>query len=166
MAASAAQVAAHSGAAIAANEPTTPPTVHNPGVASGGATAARAAAPPSPRKSSPARPAPATTIRCPRCTKPADSGLPFCGYCGTRIAPAGEGSCAQCGASFLQGVDLFCARCGNRVGQRVSVEMVRETAREKLSASPKSTAATPGMLTTRRDTQPRLGLLDDEGAVS
>src|SRR3954470_8474997 len=162
MTASAAQVAAHSGAAIAANEPTTPPTVHNPGVASGGATAARAAAPPAPRKSSPARPAPATTIRCPRCTKPADSGLPFCGYCGTRIAPAGAGMCAQCGASFLQGVDLFCARCGNRVGQRVSVEVVRGG----VPVSPGGGSATQGMLASRREAQPRLALLDDEGSVA
>ncbi len=71
--------------------------------------------------------------------------------------------CAQCGASYLQGVDLFCARCGNRVGQRVSVEFVRQ------GPSPNpgpGGASTQGMIATRRDTQPRIALLDDEGSVA
>ena len=163
MTASAAQVGAHSGAAVTGNEPATPGTPHKAGIASGSATAARTAVPPTPlapRNSSPPRAA-AAASRCPRCTKPADSGLPFCGYCGTRIAPAGAGMCAQCGASFLQGVDLFCARCGNRVGQRVSIEMVR-------GGPPPAPAgaATQGMLASRREGQPRLALLDDEGNIA
>ena len=71
--------------------------------------------------------------------------------------------CAQCGASYLQGVDLFCARCGNRVGQRVSVEFVR--AGTSPNPGP-SGASTQGMLATRRDAQPRIALLDDEGNVA
>jgi len=163
MTASAAQVGAHSGAAISSNEPAAPAAPHKAATASGSATAARTAVPPTPlvpRSSSPARGA-ATAIRCPRCTKPADSGLPFCGYCGTRIAPAGAGMCAQCGASFLQGVDLFCARCGSRVGQRVSIELVRGDPPPATSGS-----ATQGMLASRREGQPRLGLLDDEGSIA
>src|SRR5207253_7043465 len=132
--------------------PTAPVTSAPPAVAVAGATS---------RASSPPRGA-AIPTRCPRCTKPADKGLSFCGYCGTRIAPAGAGTCAQCGANFLQGVDLFCARCGNRVGQRVSVEIVR--------ASPPADAAvsspTQGVTATRRDGQPRLALLDDEANVA
>ena len=163
MTASAAQIGAHSGATITGNDPATTLAAHKGGIGSGGATAARTAVPPAPlapRSSSPAKSAPGT-IRCPRCTKPADSGLPFCGYCGTRIAPAGAGMCAQCGASFLQGVDLFCARCGNRVGQRVSIEMVRGD-----PAPAAATAATQGMLASRREAQPRLSLLDDEGSIA
>ena len=110
-----------------------------------------------PRQSSPVR-AGAVPTRCPRCTKPADNGLPFCGYCGTRIAPAGAGTCAQCGANYLQGVDLFCARCGNRVGQRVSVEFVRGAQREAVG--------TQNMLASRRDNQPRISLLDDDGEIA
>ena len=71
--------------------------------------------------------------------------------------------CAQCGASYLTGVDLFCARCGNRVGQRVSVEIVRDRMPAGAGAPG---AATQGMLASRRDGQPRLGLLDDEGNVA
>lgn len=114
--------------------------------------------PRAPRASSPVRPiSPAT--RCPRCTKPVDPGVPFCGHCGTRVVAAGAGTCAQCGTSYLQGVDLFCSRCGNRVGQRVSVEV--------LSTAPVANAVpTQGTLAPRRDTQPRLALLDDEGAIS
>jgi len=70
--------------------------------------------------------------------------------------------CVQCGASFLQGVDLFCARCGNRVGQRVSVEIVRAGE----ASAPAGGSATQGMLASRREAQPRLALLDDEGSIS
>src|SRR4051812_19403335 len=150
MTASAAQVGARSGGATAANE-----SVPVAQAAGAGATAARTAAPPTipppavlSRGSSPAR-VPAIPTRCPRCTKPAEHGFPFCGYCGTRIAPAGAGMCTQCGASFLQGVDLFCARCGDRVGQRVSVELVRDAA-----PGPNAGTGTQGMLAARRDTQP------------
>ena len=165
MTASAAQIGAHSGTVSSGGESAAPATAHKAGNASGSgsATAARTAVPPTPlapRSSSPGRSVPATT-RCPRCTKPADTGLPFCGYCGTRIAPAGEGMCAHCGASFLEGVDLFCARCGNRVGQRVSIEMVRGG-----PAPAPAGSATQGMLASRRDGQPRLALLDDEGSVA
>jgi pSer/pThr/pTyr-binding forkhead associated (FHA) protein len=133
----------------------------------GAATAQRTAIPPSPvsapRVSSPPR-ATAIPTRCPRCTKPTENGLPFCGYCGTRIAPAGAGTCVQCGANYLQGVDLFCARCGNRVGQRVSIEIVRGPQRDAPAGGPGS--STQGMLASRRDTQPRIALLDDEGSVA
>jgi pSer/pThr/pTyr-binding forkhead associated (FHA) protein len=135
------------------------------GSPSGSATAARTAIPPAPiapiRQVSPARSAAALPSRCPRCTKPAENGLPFCGYCGTRIAPAGAGTCVQCGANYLQGVDLFCAQCGNRVGQRVSVEVVR--AGQRAGDAP---AGTQSMLASRRDNQPRIGLLDDEGEIA
>ena len=158
MTASAAQVGVRSGAAVVGGDA---------GSASSkaqSATAARAAVPPavlSPKSASPPRAA-AVPTRCPRCSKNAESGLPFCGYCGTRIAPAGAGMCVQCGASFLQGVDLFCARCGNRVGQRVSVEIVRAGD----APSPAGNSATQGMLASRREAQPRLALLDDEGSIS
>jgi pSer/pThr/pTyr-binding forkhead associated (FHA) protein len=72
--------------------------------------------------------------------------------------------CAQCGASYLQGVDLFCARCGNRVGQRVSVEIVRSS----LPGTPPSPggSSTQGILASRREAQPRIALLDDEGSIA
>jgi pSer/pThr/pTyr-binding forkhead associated (FHA) protein len=70
--------------------------------------------------------------------------------------------CGQCGASFLQGVDLFCARCGNRIGQRVSVEIVRSATPTEAPVSP----STQGIAAARRDGQPRLALLDDEGNVA
>jgi pSer/pThr/pTyr-binding forkhead associated (FHA) protein len=70
--------------------------------------------------------------------------------------------CAQCGASYLQGVDLFCARCGNRVGQRVSVEIVRETAAGEATGN----AATQGILAARRDVHPRISLLDEDGIIA
>jgi len=161
MTASAAQVGAKSGAATAAGDVTA-----SPGKVSGSATAARTAMPPAPaltpKAASPARAATATT-RCPRCSKNADNGLPFCGYCGTRIAPAGAGMCVQCGASYLQGVDLFCARCGNRVGQRVSVEVIRSGV---AGAPAGGGSSTQGMLASRREAQPRLALLDDEGSIA
>ena len=105
----------------------------------------------------------AAQTRCPRCTKAVDSSVPFCGQCGTRLAPAGEGTCGQCGANFLQGVDVFCARCGNRVGQRVSVEMHARPATPVATETP---AGTHGMLAKRREGQPRLTLLDDDGAAA
>lgn len=161
MTASAAQVGVKSGAATAGGDATlSPPKV------SGSATAARTAVPPgalTPKTASPVRTA-VIPMRCPRCNKNAENSLPFCGYCGTRIAPAGAGMCAQCGASYLQGVDLFCARCGNRVGQRVSVEIVRNS----VPGSPPVAGGSPtqGILATRRDAQPRLALLDDEGSIA
>ena len=72
--------------------------------------------------------------------------------------------CAQCGASYLQGVDLFCARCGNRVGQRVSVEIVRNST-PGAAPSPGG-SSTLGILASRREAQPRLALLDDEGSIA
>jgi pSer/pThr/pTyr-binding forkhead associated (FHA) protein len=169
MTASAAQVGARSGAgspggdsSASATMPTTP-AVPRAAVPAAPAMAAAPATTVEGWEGTPLR-APTAPTRCPRCTKPADSGLPFCGYCGTRIAPAGAGMCAQCGATYLQGVDLFCARCGNRVGQRVSIELVRGSTPGAGSAAGGS--ATQGMLASRRDTQPRLALLDDEGNIA
>ena len=163
MTASAAQVGVPSGAATTTDGGSAAATKGASGSGAGSATAARSAIPPAmtARSSSPAR-ANALPSRCPRCTKPADTGLPFCGYCGTRIAPAGAGTCAHCGANFLQGVDLFCARCGNRVGQRVSVEVLRGPGSQPQAPA----ASTQGMVATRRETQPRIALLDDEGSVA
>jgi pSer/pThr/pTyr-binding forkhead associated (FHA) protein len=158
MTASAAQVGARGAAAATGNDASSALQ------AGGSATASRTAAPPttlSAKNPSPPK-AGVTPTRCPRCTKPAENGLPFCGYCGTRIAPAGAGMCGQCGASFLQGVDLFCARCGNRIGQRVSVEIVRSAPPAEAPVS----ASTEGIAAARRDGQPRLALLDDEGNVA
>jgi pSer/pThr/pTyr-binding forkhead associated (FHA) protein len=73
--------------------------------------------------------------------------------------------CSQCGASYLQGVDLFCARCGNRVGQRVSVEIVRNGAPDAPAPSAGG-SATQGILASRRENQPRIALLDDEGSIA
>ena len=161
MTASAAQVGVKSGAATAGSD--APPAAA--AKASGSATAARVAVPPAalnPKSASPVRTA-IVPVRCPRCNKNAEGGLPFCGHCGTRIAPAGAGMCAQCGASYLQGVDLFCARCGNRVGQRVSVEIVRSS----VPGTPAPGGSpTQGILASRRESQPRLALLDDEGAIA
>ena len=117
--------------------------------------------PKSPRLSSPVRALNAAS-RCPRCTKPVDPGVPFCGYCGSRVMAAGAGNCHECGANYLQGVDLFCSRCGTRVGQRVSVEVLSGAT----PVEPVPTQGTQGMVAARRDTQPRLALLDDEGAIS
>jgi len=160
MTASAAQVGAKSGAAAVGADVTA-----SPSKGSGSATAARAVPPAAalmPKSASPPRSSTAPT-RCPRCSKTADNGLPFCGYCGTRIAPACAGMCVQCGANYLQGVDLFCARCGNRVGQRVSVEVVRSGVP---GAPGGASSPTQGMLASRRDAQPRLALLDDEGSIA
>ena len=61
---------------------------------------------------------------CPRCGRPVDANLPFCGHCGTRAgSPAAPSTCGNCGAEYTEGVDVFCSRCGTRVGQRVSVQM-------------------------------------------
>jgi pSer/pThr/pTyr-binding forkhead associated (FHA) protein len=166
MTASAAQIGTRKSGVSSATAVSDTPAPGPKGSTTSSATAARTAVPQgqlTPGKAaSPARGAP-VPLRCPRCTKNADSGLPFCGYCGTRIAPAGAGMCAQCGASYLAGVDLFCARCGNRVGQRVSVEIVRD--RMPAGAGGPG-SATQGMLASRRDAQPRLGLLDDEGNIA
>ena len=153
MTASAAKVGAAGGGALAAT------TADTPGFSaqSYNVDVLPAAKPPR-AASSPARSAPATT-RCPRCTKPVDPNVPFCGYCGSRVAPAGAGTCSQCGANYLQGVDLFCSRCGNRVGQRVSVET-------KDAANPIAVGPTQGILASRRENGPRLALLDDDGGVA
>lgn len=64
------------------------------------------------------------TSSCPRCGKPVDTNLPFCGHCGARAgSPAAPSTCGNCGAEYTEGVDVFCSRCGTRVGQRVSVQM-------------------------------------------
>lgn len=65
---------------------------------------------------------------CPRCAKPVDPSLSFCGHCGTKTtskttSSTTSGSCNQCGATYTEGVDVFCARCGARVGKRVSMEI-------------------------------------------
>jgi pSer/pThr/pTyr-binding forkhead associated (FHA) protein len=106
-----------------------------------------------------------------------DGSLPFCGHCGTRVVPAGAGTCANCGAGYLQGVDIFCARCGNRVGVRVSVEMgsgapavapLSGSTASRIAAVAKTDKASPTQpfLATRRDTQPRLSLLDEDGGTT
>ena len=90
---------------------------------------------------------------CPKCSRPVQPSLPFCGHCGTRISATGEPStCGQCGATYTKGVDLFCARCGARVGQRVSVNAAAATGTQVLSAA-------------RREIGPRLALLDESGVV-
>lgn len=162
MTASAAQVGVKSGAATGGGDVPAPPAAK----VSGSATAARVAVPPAALNAKSASPArtPIIPSRCPRCNKNAEGGLPFCGHCGTRIAPAGAGMCSQCGASYLQGVDLFCARCGNRVGQRVSVEIVRNSLSGGAPAPGGS--STQGILASRREAQPRLALLDDEGSIA
>src|SRR5205814_1167271 len=164
-----ATVGVQSGAATAGAGGVAPSS--KPESVTGSATAERSAVTPPAaivsRKSSPSRsaspPRPnAVPTRCPRCTKTADGGLPFCGYCGTRVAPAGAGMCAQCGANYLQGVDLFCARCGHRVGKRVSVEVVPAGKPAQDPAASK----TQGVTAARRETQPRIALLDDEGSTA
>jgi pSer/pThr/pTyr-binding forkhead associated (FHA) protein len=82
-----------------------------------------------------------------------DPALPFCAHCGAAAAEGGAGSagCPGCGASYAVGVDTFCARCGQRVGQRVSVEM--------------KGAATAVIGAMRRETGPRIALLDENGGV-
>jgi pSer/pThr/pTyr-binding forkhead associated (FHA) protein len=61
-------------------------------------------------------------VKCRKCGNNTDSLLPYCGYCGTRVAPLmDEKSCRNCAAPYVKGVDLFCCRCGTRVGERVSV---------------------------------------------
>src|SRR5206468_9915147 len=112
MTASAAQVGARSGAAATGGDAQHAAAQGLAGTASAtvpprsGIPTPALAAPPTAVASQPRTPSPAraTSVasRCPRCTKPADNTLAFCGYCGTRIAPAGAGTCAQCGASYLQ----------------------------------------------------------------
>src|SRR5262249_17402815 len=89
---------------------------------------------------------------CPRCGKLVGAGLPFCGYCGGRMSTITEAaSCVQCGAPYTKGIDLFCTRCGNRVGQRVSVEMV-SNGTQVIGAG-------------RMASGPKLSLLGDAGEV-
>ena len=122
--------------------------------------------------------APTAPLSCPRCTKPVDATMPFCGNCGTRVVPAGAGTCSQCGASHLQGVDLFCSRCGNRVGQRVSIE-IADARIAHVSAGPAASSVsatladlpvptgTQNFQLSRRDPGgPRLALLNDAGEVT
>ena len=164
MTASAAKVGGGSGSGGAVQSsgvtsaPKATPQSYNVSIGSAAERPGGSPKPKSSRHSSPVRPINVNT-RCPRCTKAVDPGVPFCGHCGTRVVAAGAGTCAQCGANYLQGVDVFCSRCGNRVGQRVSVEVQSVPANA-------DQPATQGMLATRRDTQPRLALLDDEGAIS
>jgi len=95
--------------------------------------------------------APATVAReitCPRCAKPTDADLPFCGHCGTRVViNAEELACGKCGASYTKGVDLFCSRCGNDLKQRVSA------------------AADESETTSPRASTPRLALLGEAREV-
>ena len=107
----------------------------------------------------PQRPTPhrgPSTVTCPRCARQVDGALPYCGACGTRLAPAAEpaatAACQGCGARYAPG-DLFCARCGNRVGSRVSVE-----------ASPPANATV--RFGQRTAPGPRLALLDEQGDVA
>ena len=96
----------------------------------------------------------ASTNTCPKCAKPVEASLPFCGHCGTKVtSEVSTGACWTCGASYTQGVDLFCARCGTRVGQRVSVEL--NNAFGTLVMGAKS-----------REVGPKLSLLDEAGEVS
>jgi len=91
-------------------------------------------------------------VVCPRCGKAVTAGLPFCGHCGGRISTITEAAnCGQCGASYTKGIDLFCARCGNRVGQRVSVEVVSN--------------GTQVLGTGRMAAGPKLALLGDAGEI-
>ena len=90
---------------------------------------------------------------CPRCARPTDPALPFCGHCGARVAgEARTNSCGQCGAEYIEGVDVFCARCGNRVGQRVSINM-RMTPELAVNVD-------------RTSGGPRLSLIGDAGNVT
>ncbi|MBA3891640.1 MAG: FHA domain-containing protein [Gemmatimonadaceae bacterium] len=95
-------------------------------------------------------------MNCPRCARQVDGSLPYCGACGTRMAPTpavAQAACAGCGTDYEPG-DLFCARCGNRVGSRVSVEGTIEP--------------TGTLLFTARGVSmgPKLALLDDQGEIA
>ncbi len=94
---------------------------------------------------------PGVATPCPKCAKPVDGNMPFCGHCGARVTTSiAAGNCRNCGADYVEGVDLFCARCGTRVGQRVSVEL--NNAFDSLQG--------------KTGDHPRLALLDDAGAVA
>ena len=96
----------------------------------------------------------AGTNACPKCAKPVDAGLPFCGHCGTKVTTeVSTGACWTCGNAYTQGIDLFCARCGTRVGQRVSVEL-------------NNAFGTLVMGAKNREVGPRISLLDEDGEVS
>jgi pSer/pThr/pTyr-binding forkhead associated (FHA) protein len=59
---------------------------------------------------------------CRKCGKHVEPNTPYCGNCGTPVAPqANEGTCRNCGSIYAKGIDLFCATCGTRVGERVSI---------------------------------------------
>ena len=174
-----------SSAAQAASPPPAPLPPPTPSASLADAPPAVPMAAPRPRPADSAATPKPRSVRCPRCTKKVDPALPFCGYCGTRVVPAGAGTCPQCGANHLQGVDLFCARCGNRVGQRVSVEMgsALRASSQSGDATPAFPSATPAipagaagaaaasagtqaLLSTRKVLQPRLALLDENGGVA
>ncbi len=91
---------------------------------------------------------------CPRCAKPVDPELAFCGHCGGRTTGSSAvDNCVACGALYASGIDLFCARCGHRVGDRVSVEVQESSGTLVLSAQ-------------NRQAGPRLALLNDDGDVA
>jgi pSer/pThr/pTyr-binding forkhead associated (FHA) protein len=89
---------------------------------------------------------------CPRCARPVEAGLPFCGHCGTRVVTSESTAlCSACGAPYAQGIDMFCARCGQRVGERVTVE--GDDALLPAGGRPRTTG-------------PRVSLLDESGEVA
>jgi pSer/pThr/pTyr-binding forkhead associated (FHA) protein len=102
----------------------------------------------------PTRVAPVAGVEggCPRCAKPVNPGLPFCGHCGAKVTTVTATSeCAGCGASYIEGVDVFCARCGQRVGKRVSMQV--------------NSAGTLQLTAKNRESGPRIALLDENGDV-
>lgn len=129
------------------------------GVAAGGGggsvAAARSAIPPTRANAAYTGP---STVTCSRCARQVDASLPFCGHCGTRLAPGSAAStCKSCGAGYDAG-DLFCARCGSRVGSRVSIEA---------SAIPAPASSGTLVFGARpHSLGPRLALLDEQGDVA
>lgn len=118
------------------------------GAASSGAMAAGAAGLVPPTRVSSA------TASCPRCGRPVDASLPFCGHCGARAGnESSPSACAHCGAGYTDGVDVFCSRCGNRVGQRVSVQMASGGGTMVLGAAARASLG------------PKLSLLGETGDV-
>ena len=91
---------------------------------------------------------------CPKCAKPVDASMPFCGHCGTRfVTSVSTGACWTCGNAYTEGIDLFCARCGTRVGQRVSVEVNNAFGTLVIGAK-------------NREVGPKLALLSESGEVT
>ena len=97
----------------------------------------------------------ATSNTCPKCAKPVDAGMPFCGHCGTKVTnEVSTGSCwTLAGAAYTQGIDLFCARCGTRVGQRVSMEVNNAFGTLVIGAK-------------NREVGPKLALLNESGEIA